>query len=347
MKKVAIIIVNWNGKRFLKNCLNAVFKQTYKNFDVYFVDNGSIDSSSDYIRKNYAKVKIVQLDKNYGFAKGNNEGIKEAFKDKNVKYIVCLNNDTVVDKDWLKELIKTAEKDEKIGAVSSKAYFSDKKTIQNAGLSYEPSLQINRLGGISIGYGLTDKQVPELEKEIEIFAPGGVAPLYKRKVLEHIYKRDQEIFDEDFFAYAEDLDIGFRIKQFKYKCLLSPKAKLIHLHSMTGGSASKFKSYYSERNVLLTAFKNLSFWRFIKFYFANINLKFNYVKSNNNDSVKKLKEKIGFFGMFWILLKSHLSFLLLTPKYLIKRWKIQSTKKVSNEEIEGWFKKFDRRSIEK
>src|SRR3989338_5395553 len=195
-KKASIIIVNWNGKKFLKDCLNAVCKQTYKNFQVYFVDNGSLDGSSDYVRRDFPKTKTIQLNKNYGFAKGNNEGIKEAFKDKSIEYIVCLNNDTIVDKNWLKELVKTAEKDKKIGMVSSKAYFPDGK-IQNAGLSFEKALQINKDGGISIGYGKKDSEVPSLQKEIEIFAPGGVAPLYKRKMLEELYKINKEYFDED------------------------------------------------------------------------------------------------------------------------------------------------------
>ena len=186
MKKAAIVIVNWNGKKFLRNCLDSVYKQTYKNFQLYFVDNGSIDGSSEFVKRNYPKTIIIQLDKNYGFAKPNNIAIKEAFKDKLIEYIVCLNNDTIVDNNWLKELIKTTQKDKRIGAVSSKAYFPDGR-IQNAGLSLEKALQINKEGGISIGYGLTDKEAPNLSEEIEIFAPGGVAPLYKREILEQIY----------------------------------------------------------------------------------------------------------------------------------------------------------------
>lgn len=318
MKKAAIIIVNWNGKKFLRNCLNAVFKQTYKNFDIYFVDNGSIDNSSEFVRKNYPKAKIIQLDKNYGFAKGNNEGIKEAFKDKQVEYIVCLNNDTIVDKNWLKELIKTAEKDEEIGAVSSKAYFKGGKIIQNAGLIFSKALQINKEGGISLGYGLTDKKAPELSGDIEIFASGGVAPLYKRKVLEILLERDKEVFDEDFFAYVEDYDLGFRIRSLGYISLLSSHAKLIHLHSKTGGIASPLKAYYCERNSILTAIKNISLIDTFLFPFRNIGLKISYL-FNKHDSVEKLKGNIGFLGMFWILFKANIAALFLMPKMLVKR----------------------------
>lgn len=321
MKKVAIIIVNWNGFKFLKDCLSSVYNQTYKNFDIYFVDNGSEDESVNFVENNFPKIKIIRLDCNTGFAKGYNIGIKEALRDNEVKYIACLNNDTIVGNKWVEELTKTVEKDEKIGAVSSKAYFKDKKTIQNAGLEFYKALQTNKNGGISIGYGLTDGEAPELSKDIEIFAPGGVAPLYKRKVLELLIERDGEIFDEDFFAYAEDYDLGFRIRSLGYTSFLSANASLIHLHSKTSGVASPFKTYYCERNSILTAIKNLPLIDLMLFPFRNIHLKLSYV-FKKNESVDKLKNNVGFLGMFWILIKATFGALYLSPKFLIKKWRI-------------------------
>lgn len=323
--KVAIIIVNWNGLRFLKDCLESVYKQTYTNFDVYFVDNGSVDDSVDFVFKNFPKVKIIKLDKNTGFAKGNNIGIKEALKDVEVNYIVCLNNDTIVSKNWLEELLKTVEKDKIIGSVSSKAYFSDGITIQNAGLEFYKALQSNKKGGISIGFGLTDKEAPELSDNIKIFAAGGVAPLYRREVLEKLLKRDGEIFDEDFFAYVEDYDLGFRINSLGYESFLSADAKLIHLHSKTGGVASPFKSYYCERNAILTAVKNLPLIDLLLFPFRNVCLKSSYLLKKN-ESVKKLKGNIGFLGMLLILTKANFSALYLMPKFLLKRWNLKYNK---------------------
>lgn len=324
-KKVAIIIVNWNGKIFLEDCLNHVYKQTYHNFDVYFVDNGSKDDSVKFVRENFPQIKIIQLDKNTGFARGNNEGIREAFKDDEIAYIVCLNNDTIVENNWLEELVKTVESNENMGAVSSKAYFDDGVTIQTAGLEFCRALQINKKGGISIGFGLTDMEAPELSNDVEIFAPGGVAFLCKREVLKELIKRDGEIFDEDFFAYVEDLDLGFRIRSFGYKCFLSAKSKLIHLHSKTGGVASPFKSYYSERNSILTAIKNLGLVDLLLFPFRNFCLKISYL-FNKNKSVEKLKGNVGIWGMILILVKANFSALCLIPKFLIKRWKIMNKK---------------------
>ena len=322
----------------MKDCLVSVYKQTHKNFQVYFIDNGSVDGSSDYVRNNFPKTRIIQLAKNYGFAKGHNEGIKEALKDKSVEFVICLNNDTIVHKNWLRELIKTAEKNDTTGMVSSKAYFSD-GNVQNAGLGLEKALQVNRYGGISIGFSMKDKG--RLREEIEIFCPGGVAPLYKRGMLEEI-----GLFDEDFFTYAEDLDLGFRGRLAGWKAFLSPKAKLIHLHSQTSGVASPFKAYYSERNTFLTAIKNLPMILIPSFIYHNLKLKFSYL-NNKNKSVEKLRNNIGFSKMFFILIKTHLTILVYLPKMLIKRWKIQSNKSVTNKEIKKWFEFYNREAIER
>ena len=316
--KAAVIIVNWNGIRFLKDCLGSVSNQSYHNYDIYFVDNGSTDGSSDYVMNNFPGTKIIQLHRNFGFAGGNNRGITRALMDREVQYIVCLNNDTIVSKNWLRELIKTADSDDSIGAVSSKAYFSDGKTIQNAGISREPALQANRPGGVSIGFGFTDYEKPELSHDCEIFVPGGVAALYKRHIIEYLYRRDGEIFDEDFFAYAEDLDLGFRVRHLGYSCFLSAKATLIHLHSQTTGTASPFKAYYCERNTILTAIKNLPLHDLILFPFRNVALKISYVFKKNT-SVESLKSTAGPLQMIGILVRANLVSLFLFPKFLMKR----------------------------
>jgi GT2 family glycosyltransferase len=323
MKKAAIIIVNWNGDRFLKNCLSAVLNQSYKNFTVYLVDNGSKDSSLSLVKENFPQIQIIALKMNTGYAQGNNIGIRKALKDKKISYVVCLNNDTVVSKNWLSSLIKTAQSKKNIGAVSSKAYFSDGETIQNAGLEFTKTLQINRPGGISVGFGKTDKDMPELSRAREVFAAGGVAPLYTRDVLEKLITRDGEIFDEDFFAYAEDYDLGFRIRSFGYKACLSANAKLIHLHSQTSGVASPLKAFYCERNAYLVAIKNLPFIDLILFPFRNAVLKTSYFFKKNH-SVKILQTRIGLLNVLQILIKAHISTLLLLPKMLKKRRKIRN-----------------------
>lgn len=323
MKKVAVIIVNWNGLHFLKDCLTALFAQSYKDFDVYFVDNGSEDRSVAFVREHFPQVKIVPLAENTGFAKGNNEGIRIALQDPLVRYIVCLNNDTIVDSCWLDELIKTAVSSANIGGVSSKAYFDDAITIQNAGLEFSKTLQMSRPGGVSLGYGYTDADREDLSNDIEVFAPGGVAALYRRDVVEKLLNRDGEFFDEDFFAYVEDYDVGFRIRKLGYTCVLSARATLIHLHSKTGGVASPFKAYYIERNIILTAIKNLPMVDLLLFPCRNLWLKVSYLL-DKNESVEKLRSTIGVVHMLGILLKAYVMAIKLMPKFIGKRIKTQN-----------------------
>jgi hypothetical protein len=134
-KKVALIIINWNGKKFLKDCFTAVNNQTHDNFDVYFVDNGSTDGSVEYIRENFPKTKITELTYNSGFAKANNIGIIEAFKDSKVEYIACLNNDTKIDQKFLENLVNTIGKNDKIGSVAPKIkFFFEENLIDSIGL---------------------------------------------------------------------------------------------------------------------------------------------------------------------------------------------------------------------
>ncbi len=322
-KKAAVIIVNWNGHKLLNDCLNALCAQSYMNFDVYLVDNGSKDESVNFVKSAYPQARVLELTSNTGFAYANNIGIKEALKDLKVEYIICLNNDTIVNDLWLHELVNTAELNPSIGAVSSKAYFDDGYTINNAGLEFYKVLQVNKKGGISIGYGKTDTESPELSKDCEIFAAGGVAALYKRVVVEKILKRDGEFFDEDYFAYAEDYDLGFRIRSLGYKAYLSANAHLIHLHSKTGGAASEFKAFYCERNTILTAIKNLQPIDLILFPFRNIVLKLSYL-SVKNKSVTSLQSNIGTLNLVKVLLRAHLSAVKLIPKFIKKRWKTYS-----------------------
>jgi GT2 family glycosyltransferase len=316
--KTAIVIVNWNGKHLLKNCLEATLMQKHDDYSVILVDNGSTDGSVEYVKENFSQVNAIELKENSGFAKGNNVGIDFALKDDDVQNIVCLNNDTIVQHNWLEELIKTANSNKNIGAVSSKAYFEDGVMIQNAGLIYSNTLQINKAGGVSLGYGKTDAEAPELATDCEIFAAGGVAALFKRTVVESIIARDGEFFDEDFFAYAEDYDLGFRIRSLGYTAALSAQAKLVHLHSQSVGKASLLKAYYLARNIFLTITKNMPLTDVLLYPFRDGWMKMKSLLSHH-DSTKDLQAKIGTFAMAKTYGNAVFDALRLTPKMLRKR----------------------------
>jgi len=317
MKKVAVIIVNWNGKKFLGNCLKSVYEQSYDNFDLYFVDNGSIDDSVEFVKKNFPKACIISLTENTGFALGNNIGIEKALEDSDVEYVVLLNNDTVTEKDWLQSLVKLVDYENKVDMISSKSLFLDGK-VQTIGLKFEKNLMGDSLGGLAIGFGQNDTDFNKVE---EVFCPSGVSCLYSRRLLQEV-----GFFDEDFFAYAEDLDLGMRARKKGYKCLFSPDSRLIHLHSQSsGGRASKFKSFLIKRNIYFVAIKNFSTKDLLLFPFRDFAWNFkNIFSGNKNKSSYILRKKVGIFGIFLTILHAYSSVIYYLPKMLKKRWILKS-----------------------
>lgn len=238
---VSIIIINYNGYKHLKECFNSLQELNYKNIEIIFVDNGSKDNSVEFVRKYYGNTKIIQLDKNYGFAKPNNIGAAQSKGD----YIVLLNNDTIVDKNWLTELIKVAKSSDEIGIVGSKLYlYYDKNLLNFAGNCCNKYLRT-----FNIGENKRDHQLFNIQRET--FCVWGAALLIKREV----YKK-LGLFDSKYFAYKEDLDLCWRAWIFGYKVLYVPKSFLYHKVGQTLKGQNEFKSFLGEKNMLRTLLKN-------------------------------------------------------------------------------------------
>ena len=193
--KASIIIPNWNGEHLLKDCLESLKKQGYTGFEIILVDNASSDNSIQYVENNFPKVKIIKLDKNYGFARAINEGVKLSRS----KYVVFLNNDTKVTKDWLKNLVDLADKHPEVISVNSKILnFYDKKKIDGVGIL------INEVGQArSIGWD--EKDLGQFEKQQYIFGATGGASLFRRQEFTAVGG-----FDENYFMYCEEVDFAFR-----------------------------------------------------------------------------------------------------------------------------------------
>lgn len=240
---IDIIIPNYNGNRFLKDCIESLYTQTYHNFRIIIIDNNSTDSDYLWVN-NYKNILFKKLDSNYGFDKAVNEGIKLS----NSEYIVLLNNDTVATKDWLENLVNTIKSDKKIFSVCSKMIrYDDKNLIDDAGDGY------NLLGwGYKIGDG---KTIENYSKNREVFSSCAGAAIYRRSILEEI-----GYFDEEFFAYMEDIDISYRAKIYGYKNIYCANAKIYHIGSATSGSRyNPFKVNLSARNNIYVLYKNMPF----------------------------------------------------------------------------------------
>ncbi len=240
--KVTIIIPNYNGKHFMQPCLESLSKQTYKNFKILIIDNASTDNSLSYVAENYPELEVIALDKNYGFSKAVNVGIAHSTS----PFVILLNNDTIVDENYVKEMVHSIELDKHIFSVSS-------KMIQ----MYHPEL-IDSAGDLYtlFGWGIcrgSGRPITNYTNAGEIFSACAGAAIYRRSAFNQI-----GYFDESHFAYLEDIDIGYRAKIYGYKNMYCPTALVYHVGSGTSGSKyNSFKVKLSARNNIYLNYKNM------------------------------------------------------------------------------------------
>lgn len=247
--EVSIIIPNWNGKHLLKKCLSSIGKQTYRDFEILVIDNGSVDGSQNFIKKNFAQVNLIELKNNIGFASAVNLGIKICTGN----YMVLINNDTKVDKNCIKYLVSAAKKNKSAGMIAAKILQLDKpKLIDSAGDYIDAVGHANNLG-----YGEEDGM--EFEKGKYVFLVSGGGCLIKRKVFESI-----GFFDPDYFAYMEDVDFSFRAQLYGYKAFFEPKAVIYHKHKATSSKYPAFTEYLQYRNMTMTIIKDFPIALFLR-----------------------------------------------------------------------------------
>ena len=283
-KNVSVIILNWNGWQMTIECLESLYQNIYDHFYVIVVDNGSQDNSIEEIKKycygqtiiqsayyqynpnnkpinvtviskkesengvlpnlnfTYKQLIIIENDFNYGFAEGSNIGIRYALNTLQSDYILTLNNDTVVDKDFLVHLIKAAEKESNIGACQSKIL-----AMNSPGLIDAIGINISFLRA-AYQAGYHQKDCGQYDNDLDIFGACACSALYKSKMLQEI-----GLFDEDFFAYYEDVDLAWRARLYLWKALYVHDSIVYHTGSASG---SGIKDYYRARNRLSYLIKN-------------------------------------------------------------------------------------------
>ncbi len=254
MKKlVSIIIVNWNGKKYLKNCLSSLKNQDYKNIEIIFVDNNSHDGSIEYVRDNFPDIKIVRNKENLGYAEGNNIGYKHAKGD----YVLFLNNDTKVTKNFLIELIKVLESDNQIGGAQSKILLMDRPRILDSVGAFLTKT------GFLYYYGVFKKNSSVYDKQIYLYTAKGASMIFKKEVLEKV-KIEGKLLDHRYFAYFEETDMCHRIWLTGYHIVFAPKS--IIYHKMGGTSINlinSFVQYHSFKNRVNSYIKNLGLGQLI------------------------------------------------------------------------------------
>jgi len=305
--KVSVVVPNWNGMRFVGMCLDSLAKLDFEDYEVIVVDNGSADGSREMIEEQYPDVKLLKLPDNMGFAIACNEGIKAS----NAEYIVLLNNDIEVTPDWLRELYEGMERHPKCGMGTTKMMFLDQRDVfYNTGDLFHSW----SAGG---GRGQGEKDVGQYEKEDYVFGACAGAGIYRREFFNQV-----GLFDEDFFIFAEDVDLNMRGQLQGLKAVYLPKAKVYHIGTATVG-------LYSDRYVYLC--KRNDIWVFIKNY--SLKMYFKYLSSIWKHQFADIKY-FTYRGQGQVLLKSKWDALKLLPQMLYRRNKIQSTRTTSDFEIQ-------------
>lgn len=248
---VSIVIPNWNGKRFLPACLDSLAQLNYPKVEIIVVDNGSHDGSCELLQESYPHVRVARFEQNTGFSVAVNRGIKEA----RGEFVALLNNDTTVDCNWLSEMVKVMREHAEIASCGCKMLSYDDRTIlDGAGDGY-------RRGGLPGRIGHREKDCGQFDKMRYILGACGGAALYRRTLFDDI-----GLFDEDYFAYLEDVDMGLRAQSAGYKCLYVPTAIMYHLGCGTTGSGySPLVVKLSAQNNWNTIIKNVPNSLLLKF----------------------------------------------------------------------------------
>ena len=238
---VTVVVLNWNGKNLLRECLERLKDQTYRDFSVVVVDNGSVDGSVDWLKLRFPDIHVIALDKNYGFCLANNIALQEI----DSEYVALLNNDAMAQKDWLARLVTAMAENPSAGFATSKFLFYDQPNIiDRAGDGYT-------LAGVATLRG-RGENVSRYDRTEWIFGACGGASIYRMRMLKEI-----GYFDSDFFLIHEDVDLSFRAQLRGYRCLYVHDAVVRHRASSTIKHDSPVSVYYGHRNLEWVYLKNM------------------------------------------------------------------------------------------
>ena len=234
MQEVSVIIPNFNGMAYLDGVLAGLECQTVSNFDVILVDNGSNDGSCAFVAARYPWVHLIELPENFGFCKAVNEGIRASRS----PYVLLLNNDIEVTENFIEEMLSAIKRHPKAFSCAARMIqFHDRDRLDDAGNYY-----------CALGWAYArgkGKDIHTYEKEEKIFASCAGAAIYRKKIFDEL-----GYFDEEHFAYLEDMDVGYRARIYGYENWYAPDAMVYHVGSGTSGSRyNQFKIRYSSRKV--------------------------------------------------------------------------------------------------
>jgi GT2 family glycosyltransferase len=288
MVNVTVVILNWNGRNWLEQFLPSVRSTTYTECDILIIDNGSTDGSVEFIQTHFPDFRIVSLDRNYGFAQGNNLGVAHV----NTPYYVLLNSDVEVTPGWLEPLVELMETDSRIAAVQPDVLsWAEKDRFEYAGAS----------GGFIDRFGYpfcrgrlfdqTEKDEGQYPDSREIFWATGACSLIRKSVSDRI-----GLFEPAFFAHMEEIDFCWRARNYDYRILVQPESKVYHVGGGTLDKANPRKTFLNVHNSLAMMLKNLPVSQYYRIFMRLV-----------LDGVWAVRSLLqGDFKTIWAILKAHL-----------------------------------------
>ena len=248
---IDIVIPNWNGRRMLEVCLPSIYSQNYEDFTVIVVDNGSTDGSVEYLRSNYPQVTVVELHDNLGFSAAVNRGIQAGSR----RWVLLLNNDIEMAPNCLSHLALQAGREPQIKMFALKMLsYHNRTVLDGAG---DGVLR----GGVGYRFGTLEPDSERYNLKREVFGACGGAALYDRTLFDEV-----GVFDEEFFAYLEDVDFNLRAARAGHRCCYIPGAVVYHVGSATTGSKiNKLTVRLTTRNNIFVICKNYSLAMLLRF----------------------------------------------------------------------------------
>lgn len=331
---VSAIVVNWKGRLVLGECLASLFAQTYPRLEVILVDNGPEPELVDEMQARYGeRLRVIRNRRNEGFARGNNQGIAAATGE----WIFLLNNDAVADPGTVEELVSFARDRPAVGMLACRVVSYDSAHIfDSVGLLVYPD-------GVCRSRGWEEKDLGQYDQPEAVLAPNGCAAAYRRRMLE-----ETGLFDETYFAYLEDLDLGMRGQLRGWSCWYVPTARVRHRKSHSAGVHSKFKAYFVERNRIWNAVKFLPpFLLCISPLFTvNRYLLQAYAAATRQGAAGRFARDYSWPQAMVIVLRAHVAALWRLPQMIAKRRAILRGSRLSRREWYDVISRFKLDAIE-
>lgn len=317
--RVAYIVVAWNNRGIIGECLDAIEKQTYKHGDIYLIDNASADGTADYVAKEYPNVHLIRSEVNTAFAKGNNIAIKEALKDKNVKHIALINSDAVLDKNWTEKLVEYLhDKPNFAGAQGLTLDYYNHDIVDAKYIYIEPNFQ-----AVQYGYGKKTKDIDH-DKAEKVFGVNAAAAVYSREFIEQ--QPGKLLFDEKLYMYLEDMDVAIRSIITGWDNYFVPGAKAYHMGSVSAKKRSNgYNIKMTFRNQAAILYKHLPYRVFKNYLLAALKFERHFyahlIKSHG-------------YRVLWMAIRGRFLGILRLPIYHKDRKRLMNKMKISSEDLE-------------